>query len=394
MNGMKCVSYRTSTNLFSFYWGVDWLVVWLAERKNEPKKNLRKKGDSKNTPKSGLGDRTNDTNSVASNVTHNTELTGQANGSVTHELDQEDLADNYSESTSNPESVAKRQLQATISTHFTDNTSTHDAPLDSNGPSVEPTIDGTVGETITGVSTATDSTSSAKADLEENVSSGSRSPLTTEAAASPWTQESQQHDEIITTPTEDKKAENQESSTGWGDAPATETASLSWTQGLVDQQEPERKQDVSNIDITATEDKITTDGEASTGWGNASETTASSSWAQDPTEQQQQGDTQQISGWGSPVTEDTTPPAWEGKLPDDLVTPGDETISGDVADSKWQTVEFDSRRPMGDGSSGRGRGSGFRGGRYRSFNDGGRGGMRRGGSSSSSGKKAHANEDR
>lgn len=118
--------------------------------------------------------------------------------------------------------------------------------------------------------------------------------------------------------------------------------------------------------------------ETSSGWTSTLAITSStSSWSQGNDRKQ---DETTDDGWGSPPLDNTPtdPPAWGGKLPDELVNPGDETISGDVLERSWQTTDQSSRR------GGRGRPSGFRGrGGYRSYGEGfrgssrGRGGPRR-----------------
>ncbi|KAI8336746.1 hypothetical protein BC941DRAFT_502943 [Chlamydoabsidia padenii] len=183
--------------------------------------------------------------------------------------------------------------------------------------------------------------------------------------------------------TNDQNARNEVASTGWGDAPTTTTTSSTWTQGVEDQQQSQQQTPEQHITST-TEDKNIGNEATSTGWGDAPTTTTTpSTWTQgmeDQQESQQQTDLQQGNGWGSLNDDNTKSPVWEGKLPDELIAPGDETINGDLADSKWQTVDFDGRR-ANSGGGGRGRPSGYRGGGHRPFNDSGRGGggMRRGG---------------
>ncbi|ORZ18898.1 hypothetical protein BCR42DRAFT_234567 [Absidia repens] len=237
-------------------------------------------------------------------------------------------------------------------TTMADDTKTTQHPLpDSTSASISSTVDDVVPETITTNTTTTTTTA------------------TTTASSS-------------STSTTTNVGDQEEVTSGWGAAPSFSspaTASSAWTQGILPEKQHEEAEKPAPTPAAAAEGE-----ETAASWAKVADDTGSGE--------------DSSNGWGSPATGDHSPPVWEGKLPDDLVTPGDETISGDVSESKWQPIsDYEQRRMMGGGrggssSGGRGYrgggggpGSGFGqgrgGGGYRSYGDGGSGrggGMRRG----------------
>ncbi|CAO3638266.1 unnamed protein product [Cunninghamella blakesleeana] len=148
-----------------------------------------------------------------------------------------------------------------------------------------------------------------------------------------------------------------------------------------DSSDPLKSTDDENTKVIVEEEKEKV--ESSSSWGTETETTTTittgwgdEGWSKNTTTNEEKEE--ENSGWGA-IEKKEEEPVWAGKLPDELINPGDETISGDVTNSNWQSVEFSSNkshynRHRGGGSSGGGfrrNGPSQRGGRggYRANND-------------------------
>ncbi|KAI8092987.1 uncharacterized protein BX664DRAFT_357470 [Halteromyces radiatus] len=186
------------------------------------------------------------------------------------------------------------------------------------------------------------------------------------------------------------------------------TSSVSETTDATKDDNKENDINKTQVEMETSATGFTSNGDKNSNTNKVGEDTSSSGWGSVPTTissyttgkpDQENEQPEEDNGWGTRDLSTNEPPVWEGKLPDDLVGPGDETITGDVANSQWRTTDtFGGQRRMdgrgGRMSSYRGRGgSAPRGsGGYRPYGRGGdfRGGrgashMRRGSSGHSGG---------
>ncbi|ORX47154.1 hypothetical protein DM01DRAFT_1339174 [Hesseltinella vesiculosa] len=152
--------------------------------------------------------------------------------------------------------------------------------------------------------------------------------------------------------TSETKVDTKTVSEGWPAKVTSPTSDQDWADGRWDSPKKDRrdstaewgrqKQDSSNDGWGSPKDIDTNDG-----WGKA-EPSSSDNWrspAKDHTQSEQDSaPSPPGNGWGIPMKDAPSEPVWQGKLPEDMWQPGDDTLDGKVETLNWSNLD-DNRSP-------------------------------------------------